>query len=196
MALKDIFRFQTLLDLFRRVDRVILVKDTERYENDVEHSYMLAMLAWYIVSSERLDLDKDKLIRYALIHDLVEVYAGDTYLYDQDMNMHASKKEREEQAAERLKKEFPEFLDLHETIHTYESRGDRESKFVYALDKVQPVLNVYLDQGRTWQKFDITLAMLREKKDERIKVSPEVNALWEELRALLAEREQELFQKK
>src|ERR1700733_10472324 len=105
--LQKILEFNTLLNNFRLVARAILVHGEERYENSMEHSYMLAMLADYIISLDNLTLNREKVMRYALIHDMIEVYAGDTPAFTHDQTLKDSKEEREVNALKQLKTEFP-----------------------------------------------------------------------------------------
>src|SRR6185503_15785376 len=107
-------KFQTLIETFTLVERVAHVGSRESKENDAEHSYSLSMLAWYMTDAFELALDKNTLLRYALVHDLVEAYAGDTYIWDEARKK--TKHEREEKARLQLIDEFPEFKDLHATI--------------------------------------------------------------------------------
>lgn len=191
--LDDILRFADLLNRFREVERMLFVNGQSRKENDVEHSYQLALLAWYIVDSCNLDFDENLVIKYALVHDLVEVYSGDTWIYSNDKKEIASKEKREKKAQNFLKKEFSEFPQMHNLIEAYEKKNDPESKFVYALDKIQPILNIYRDNGRTWQELGITMDTLIKKKKDKVKVSPEVEYYFNELITLLEENEEELF---
>ncbi len=193
--LTNLLSFADMLNAFRGIERVVRANGEDRWENDVEHSYHLAMLGWYIVSTEKLALDAAKVLRYGLIHDLVEVYAGDTYLYSTDPEHLASKVVREKEAQERIQKEFPGFPDLHETIRVYEEKGDEESRFIYALDKLQPLINIYLDQGRTWIEKKVTLQMIDEAKAEKVKLSPPVKVYYDLLMNLIRERREELFPK-
>jgi len=194
MKLERVLAFTEMLQAFQKVDRVLRVPGMPgRWENDVEHSYNLAMLAWYLVTSEKLALDADLVLKYGMIHDLVEVYAGDTYIYSKDPAHVASKHEREEAAAQQLKETFPEFDDLHLVIEQYEKREDPESRFIYALDKLQPVIHIYLDGGVTWKEMGVTLAMAIENKVPKVAGSPEVAACLDELLVLLHERQEELF---
>jgi putative hydrolase of HD superfamily len=179
--------------LFGSVERTIDVSGRDRKENDIEHSYQLAMLAWYIADSNNLRLNKELLLKYALIHDLVEVYAGDTFLYSKDQNDHDTKKDREESARVRIEKEFPEFKDLHASILCYEKKEDKESMFVYVLDKLHPVFQIYLNDGKTWKSSRITLEMLIEKKGDKALLSDELLPYWEELLLLLQQKESHLF---
>ena len=191
--LENILTFAKLLNKFRNVERMILIKGSDRKENDSEHSYSLAMLAWYVTTTYNLPFDKEKILKYALVHDLVEVYAGDTYAYTEDKALLDSKEQREKEAAERLKKEFPEFEELHKLIHEYEKKSDEESKFIYALDKIEPMLYIYLDNGRLWKKRNITLRMIIEHKTEKISVSPTIKKIYNELLKLLEKDKNILF---
>lgn len=185
--------FAKLIGELQAVERVIRVRGSDRWENDVEHSYSLAMLAWYILDTENLPLDRDRVFRYALAHDLVEVYAGDTYIYSEDQAFIASKPERERLAAERLIAEFPEVPEMHAAISGYVKKEDAESRFVYALDKIEPVLKIYLDAGETWKKKGVTLDMLYESKKDKVAFSPEIQPYFDELMLLLRKEEKMLF---
>ncbi|MFA5131925.1 MAG: HD domain-containing protein [Candidatus Paceibacterota bacterium] len=196
LQLSDILQFTELLNTFTGIKRVCYIPKTNIRENDVEHSYGLAILAWYIAENSSIVLDKNLVLKYALIHDLVEVYAGDTYLYSENQNDHDSKKEREESARLRILEEFPLFKDLHKTILDYEKREDEESRFVYVLDKIHPVIQMYLDNGRMWKEQKVTLAMLIEKKADKALLSTELLPYWDELLKLLTESEDKLFHKK
>ena len=193
MNIDHLLKFTVLLDQFRQVRRAILVNGENRQENDAEHSFALAMFAWYVAEKDKLPLDTNKVLKYALAHDIVEVYAGDTYFYSKDEAHVKSKIEREKNAAERLLQEFPEFRELHQMIEQYGMKKDMESKFVYALDKIQPLLHIYLDDGRTWKTDGVTLGMLVEAKEDKIKVSPEVEKYWNEIKDLLKREEKKLF---
>src|SRR3989338_6227284 len=119
LDLGKMIEFVRLMNKFRQIKRVIRLADDGAQENDMEHSYGLAMLAWYIVDSSNLNLNKDLVLKYALVHDLVEVYAGDTFLYSKDKSYLESKKRSESEAAERLQKEFSEFDELFGSIKAY-----------------------------------------------------------------------------
>ena len=191
--LQKIFQFADFLNKFRDVERILLKNGSDRYENDVEHSYMLAMLADYIISLENLKLDRNKVLEYCLVHDLVEAYAGDTYIYSTDKEYIDSKHRREKEALEKIKIEFPEHQILIRTIEKYEVRLDEESRFVYALDKIQPVIHIYLDGGKTWKKERIGLDDLIKHKKDKVKFSPIVQKYWNELREILERNQHTLF---
>ena len=191
--LNKLFQFTSLLNKLRAVKRTIYIPHTKEKENDVEHSYHLAMLAWYIANTHALEFDREKLLMYALIHDMVEVYAGDSFLYSTDQALHDSKMEREASALLQIEKEFPEFVELQKAITAYEKKEDKESRFVYALDKIHPVLQIYLDDGIIWRESNITLAMLLAKKNDKIALSPELAPYWDEFVTILKQNEERLF---
>jgi putative hydrolase of HD superfamily len=160
--------FTRLIHAFQEVERVAHAPDKVRHENDVEHSYILAMLAWYLVDSLKLPLDKNKVLQYALAHDFVEVYAGDTNAFSKIQSELDSKHQREEDARIRIKEEFPEFEDLHNTIVRYESKADDESIFVNKLDKLLPVITNYIQDGVTWKEMDLPFDVAFENKRRKI----------------------------
>lgn len=193
MNLEKLLEFSKLLTVFQKVERVPYVPGTSKRENDAEHSFRLALTAWYLISSHKLNLDRNKALQLALAHDLVETYAGDTYIYSKDQAHLDSKKEREKEAAERLAKEFPEFTDMHSSIQDYESRQTPEARFVYALDKILPIVTNMEDGGVEWREDSITIQMLVENKTPKVALSPEIEPYFNELVALMRDREEELF---
>ncbi len=126
------------------------------------------------------------LIKYALVHDFVEVYAGDTYFYRRSEKEEKDKNKREGDARERLIKEYPEFKEFCDLMTRYELREDDESRFVYALDKILPILNIYLDGGRSWKADNVTLDMLITGKKDKVAVSNEIKPYFDELVEILS----------
>lgn len=184
-GLPRLLELMRLIDRFQRVERALPRRGEDRLENDVEHSYQLAMASWYLNATERLGMDDGKLLAFALVHDLAEVYAGDTYAYTLDHEERATKASREAAAVERIAGEFPEFPELVDTIHAYERRDTREARFVYALDKLLPILGNYLDDGRMWRAKGVTLEMVKTYKQEKISESPEAYPHYEAIIAIL-----------
>jgi putative hydrolases of HD superfamily len=190
MNIDKLLQFTKAIHDFRAIERRVLTRDSERLENDVEHSYTLAMLAWYILEENDLKLDLKKVLQYALVHDLVEIYAGDTYIFTKDTKKLESKEEREKEAQNRLKQEFPELKEVHEYIERYEKKEDEESVFVYALDKLEPIMAIYLDKGRTWKRENIDLATIIAYKEPKISLSPLVKEYFD---AIVEKLEKEIF---
>ena len=189
----NLLKFADFLNRFRTIERTILVNGSDRMENDSEHSFNMAMLGWYINTTYKLSLDTEKLLKYALVHDLVEIYAGDTYIYSTDQKFVDSKKEREDEALFKIKENFVEFAELASLIEIYNKKNDRESKFIYALDKIEPILNIYLDKGETWKKLDITLDMLVENKTNKVSIDPTIKDIFDQLLLRLQAENDELF---
>ncbi len=192
IQLAEALRFTKLLNDFRQIKRTIFVTGENRLENDSEHSYQLAMLGWYLLQADNFGLDIDLVIKYGLVHDLVEVYAGDTYIYG-EVSDTSTKHEREYQAKLKLAEEYLDFPELGSLIDGYEAKIDRESKFVSVLDKILPVINIYLDNGRTWKDKGVTLDMIISHKAEKIKQFPELIPLFQELVAILQKEEIRFF---
>jgi putative hydrolase of HD superfamily len=191
-AKPDIHRlidFHRLLLQFQAIERVIHVPDRDdlRLENDTEHSYNLVMMAWFLCDYFP-HLDRDKVLRYALAHDLVEIHAGDTYIYA-DQKMLDSKVEREAKALKQLQEEWPDFPDMLVAIHAYENKTDAEAKFIYALDKIMPIFVIFIGKGLTWQQEGVTLDRLHAHKEPKVKLSPEIAPYYDELYALLLQNE-------
>jgi putative hydrolase of HD superfamily len=172
LNLRKLFDFVEMTNSFKKIERDIPLFGSTKLENDVEHSYQLAMVCWYIASVENIDLHIGKILKYALIHDLPEVYAGDTPLYtSNDKHLH-NKADREKEAMSRLQKEFVNFPELHTWIQRYEEKVDEESNFVYAVDKLLPIISIYLDKGHAWRTHNIDLSLIIEKNKDRISASP------------------------
>lgn len=191
--LAGIIRFSEFLNLFEKVDRIVHAADGVRMENDVEHSYKLSMLADYIIATAGLNLDRSKVMMYCLVHDIVEAYAGDTYIFTKDTAHLESKHAREHAALLRIKEEFPEYPEMTDCIEKYEARADEESKFVYVLDKIHPALQIYLGGGKTWRQEGMTFNDLMGLKNEKVKLYPDLETLWHEFVALLETNKTELF---
>ncbi|NLJ41522.1 MAG: HD domain-containing protein [Clostridiales bacterium] len=144
------------VDKLKQIYRQTLLMDGSRNENDAEHSWHLALMAMVLYEySPKNDLDITKVLKMLLVHDLVEIYAGDTFCYDEKGNL--DKAGRELTAADRLYSILPldqgqEFRALWEE---FEERKTPEALFASSLDRLQPLLCNYNTQGHTWVKYDI-----------------------------------------
>lgn len=171
----------------RSVKRAMWVKDEESYENNSEHSYQIAMTAMYIIESKKLSLDLYKCMALATIHDVIEVHAGDTHTFGNQKYID-TKTERELAARKQLKKQWPDFLLMHKLIDEYEARQTAESKFIYALDKLVPILNNYLDNGRNWKKDNVTFQDHVSNKARKVAVDSTINDYYNEIMKILESR--------
>lgn len=152
--------------LFGRVDRITFHEDGKRPESDTDHTVMLGLAACAI-AQETGDLDVGLVAQFALVHDLVEAYAGDMpTLRALTSDRKAEKKAREHAAFSRIMGEFG--LDLpwiDQTIAEYERQQWREARFVRALDKLMPKLTHLLNGGVTLRAEGMGVEELRARYD-------------------------------
>jgi putative hydrolases of HD superfamily len=189
LSLDRMIQFSQLILQFQDVIRAFYLPRGHK-ENDVEHSYHLAMMAWYLNSAGELGYDTDRIIKYALLHDLVEAYVGDVHAFDEAGRI--GKEQREAAAILRFEAEFPEAGEMTPIMANYMSRSDKEAEFVYALDKLMPMVMIYLDEGRTWREDGFQLQQIDEVQADKIAISAPVNALYQQLKRIFEQRP-ELF---
>ena len=185
--------FTDLYHTFQQIKRHIYVTGEDRYENDAEHSFQLALTAWYLISTHDLELNLTKVLQYAISHDLVEAYAGDVPAFEQTDEVIKQKEKDEHAALEEMRAKFPEANEIFKCIQSYESQSDPESRFVYALDKMLPMINVYMDGGKFWKVEGASLEFLISIKDSKIAVDDLIAQYFEELKVLLRQNHDDLF---
>jgi len=157
---KDRFRRQLEFileaDKLKHVLRRTILMDKSRRENSAEHSWYIALTVVVLSEYARdADIDFFRVMKILLVHDLIEIDAGDTYCHDE--NGKKDQTERERLAADRIFNILPPdqagtFRDLWDE---FEDRKTPESRFANALDRVQPLLHNYFTQGQTWLENDI-----------------------------------------
>lgn len=171
---------QQLVADFAKVKRKITLSDNEGFENDVEHSYGLAMTCWFLHPKIAPDLDLSKILKYALSHDLVEIHAGDTYFLDKKAV--ELKPTRERDAITQLRKDWPDFAEPIDFAEKYMDKYEEEAVFVKAVDKLLPVMMIGLAEGmETHRKRNgLTKENLREDK-KSIHVSERISPYYDML---------------
>jgi 5'-deoxynucleotidase YfbR-like HD superfamily hydrolase len=151
---RDVIDLGLLILKFSRVERAIVHEDGLRPETDSDHTVMLGVLGCAIATKLRPDLDNGRIAQFALVHDLVEVYAGDTPTFNISKEERLAKQSREALALKRITIEFGKtFPWLIETIEDYESLKLPEARFVKALDKLLPKITHVLNKGVTLKKM-------------------------------------------
>lgn len=170
-------RFIVEIDKLKQVLRQNVVIGTNRNENDAEHSWHLAVMA--ILLSEYFadkDIDVLKVLKMVLIHDLVEIDAGDTFCYDE--KGYEDKEEREQKAANRLFSILPseQAQEIRDIWNEFEKLNTAESRFAACLDRLQPLILNYNTKGHTWQKPGVTSTKVLKRNELLKKNAPE---LWE-----------------
>lgn len=180
-----------LLLLFQNIKRMsYLPGEVKDQENDVEHSYFLAMVAWFL-APHFPHLDRDRMIRLALAHDLVEVHSGDTYVYGAQEHL-ATKAEREMAAIARLEEEWSDFSEMQQALQEYANKSSEEAKFVYALDKMLPPIINYLADGKAWLENGVTIEMFKAEKEKKIPKDSPIYPYYQQILAIF-ETKPELF---
>ena len=171
-------RFIVEADKVKNIFRQTYLADGERKENDAEHSWHLAMMAVLLQEHMKEKVDLAKVMTMVLIHDLVEIDAGDTYAYDEKGAQ--TKREREVKAADRIFGLLPEdqgtyFRELWEEFEAYETP---EAKFAHLLDNFQPLLLNDASGGKSWKEHGVHRAQPM-KRNERIPETSET--VWEKM---------------
>lgn len=150
----DVTHFLLELDALKRVNRRSYVTQTTRKENSAEHSWHLAMACWSIAELFALDVNHEKLLKMALIHDLGEIDAGDTFLYA-DTRTDAHVEERAGIA--RLQRERGNGIsDLSEVWEAQETGSSKESQLLRVVDRLLPFLLNLNTNGKTWIELGVT----------------------------------------
>lgn len=193
MKINNLLKFIEFTQKFRQTQRAIYAVGEKRMENDVEHSYQLAILAWYIIQSENLNLNINLAIKYALIRDLEEALTGDKPIFDQKGR--TNKELLEKKARNKIIKMFPDWEEYKKLSRDYKDLANKESKFINGLDKVIPVLNIYIDGGRIWKTEDTTFEILKQNKRLKTSIDPIIQKTWLKLEKKLKAHELKLFGK-
>jgi putative hydrolase of HD superfamily len=169
------------IDKLKNILRQTRLTDNSRQENSAEHSWHLAMMAIVLVEYAPPDVDLLRVIKMLLIHDLVEIDAGDTFCYDAQGNL--DKAAREEQAAIRLFGMLPleQGKELREIWEEFEVCETATARFAVALDRLQPLLLNQKNQGGTWQLHGITKSQVLQRMAPVKEGSPILGALVEQI---------------
>ena len=192
VSLEQLENFMRLLHAAQNVERVARIPNETKWRSTAEHTFELAMFCWYLSSANKLELDQGKILKYALAHDIVEAYAGDTPVYDTEGRK--SKDDREKRALQKIQDDLGEFPELIETIETYESQLDPESKFVYAADKLIDPLNYSMDtRSSIWKEKGMTYSQVRNYKDSKVAQSKDVEHYWHALCAKIESKKDFFF---
>ncbi len=174
-------RLQKQFDFIREIDkekqiiRQTYISDASRKEDDAEHAWHLAMMAMLLGEYSNEELSCEKTICMCLVHDLVEVYAGDTYAYDEVGN--ASKREREVAAADKLFGMLPEdqAAYMRGLWDEFEEAKTPEARFAHTLDKIQPLMLNHETKGLAWKEHGIRASQVYKRNEHTADGS---EALW------------------
>ncbi len=164
------------LDSEKFIKRKTYLHDGERWENDAEHAWHMAVMAIVLSEYSNEPIDLLRTLKMILMHDVVEIDAGDTYAYDEKAK--ESQAEREKAAAERLYGLLPddqcgEYRDLFEEFEACETA---EARFARTMDNIQPLMLQGMTHGKAWEENGVRLSQVLER-NKRSKLGAE--KLWD-----------------
>ncbi len=155
--------FAVEIDKLKRIIRRNLLMDGSRRENDAEHSWYVGILAMIFAEHAPPGTDIQRVVAMLMVHDLVEIDAGDTFIYDPAAV--AAQAEAERAAADRIFALLPadQAAALRDLWEEFEARKTPEARFARALDRFAPILANHNTEGGTWPLFKVTAAQVKEK---------------------------------
>ena len=162
--LDSLLKFTALAEEMDGILRRTKLADGSRAQNDAEHSWRIALMALLFKEYFAQDVDERKAALLCLAHDLVEIYAGDTFAYDAAANI--GKEEREKAAAQKLFGQLPDDIarKLRALWEEFEQFKTPESRYANCMDRLEPFLNNSLSlTGGTWAEAGATVAMIEKR---------------------------------
>lgn len=170
--LKKQMDFLLEIDKVKNIFRMTYIGDKSRHENDAEHSWHLGIMAFMLSEYVDKDVDVNKVMKMVLIHDLIEIYAGDTFAFDEKALL--DKSEREEKSACKLFSLLPEdqgqeFKSLWEEFELCETK---EAEYASMLDRLQPLLLNYMTEGGSWKEHNISKEKIYKRNEITFKKGP------------------------
>ena len=178
------FDFIREIDKEKFIGRQTYLTGAERKENDAEHAWHMAIMTVLLSEYANEKIDVLKTVTMLLIHDIVEIDAGDTYAYDDEAKK--TQREREEKAAERIFGMLPgdqgeKFRALWEE---FEARQTPEAKFARAMDNIQPMMLNAATDGKAWEEHGVHLEQILKRNARTEEGSKD---LWEYAKAQFVE---------
>lgn len=167
--------FVVLLEEMKKTFRQTKIIGENRRENDAEHTFHIATMSMFLQEISEIEVDINKVVKMLLVHDLVEIFAGDTFAYDEKSNI--GKFDREKESMNKLKSYLsPKNQRMLEDLWLeFEDRSTNEAKYANAMDRLQPILsNINSNNGGTWKENNVRLSQVLNRiepiKDFNIKV--------------------------
>lgn len=175
------YRFLVEIDKLKSIERQNILCDSSRRENSAEHSWHLAMTALILSEHSHEEINILKVLKMVLLHDIVEIDAGDAFLHEPEEQQ--EQHEKEVLAAERIFSLLPEHQknELTSCWNEFEAGETPEAKFAKAIDRVQPALLHEETDMVVWEKYQTTLPQvmnrMKEVKENTPKLWPKVNSV-------------------
>jgi putative hydrolase of HD superfamily len=163
--LNSLLAFILEIDKLKSIYRQTLLTDQSRRENSAEHSWHLAIMAMLLPEYAAAPVDVPRVMKMVLVHDLIEIDAGDTFAYDVVGNQ--DKHEREQRAAERIFGMLDEEKgsELRALWDEFEAAATAESRYANALDRLQPLLHNANTEGGTWRIHNVRREQVYKRMD-------------------------------
>ena len=157
-------KFLKEIDKLKLIKRQGIVSDGSRRENSAEHSWHMAMFIILFEKELPENLDTAKALKLAIVHDLIEIYADDTPIYDKTMS--ATQEKREMDAAKKLFSQLPEDLakEFMNLFLEFEEMKTKEAVFVKSFDKLHGVFQNLCENGQAWKNCGVTIDMIENHK--------------------------------
>lgn len=174
--LDQLFSFFREIDKEKFIGRQTYLSDGERKENDAEHAWHMAIMTLLLSEYSNEKIDVLRTISMLLIHDLVEIDAGDTYAYDEEGKK--TQADREKKAADRIYGLLPEEQGrrLYDLWLEFEERKTPEAKFARVMDNLQPMMLNAATDGKAWEEHQVKLGQILERNAHTAEGS---QLLWE-----------------
>lgn len=174
--------FLVEIDKLKTIERKAKIMHADRLENDAEHSWHLAMMALILHKEANADVDLLHVFKMLLVHDIVEIDAGDTFAYDTAGQ--ADKSERETSAANRIFGLLPEeqCSELLALWLEFEAKETAEARFAASLDRLQPLMHNHRNEGESWRRYGITENQVRTRNRE---IANGSESLWNYAQAII-----------
>lgn len=172
--INDLLRFTALVDRMTAIERRTLLVDKSRRENDAEHSWHIALMCMLFKDYAPEGTDIAKAVQMCIVHDLVEIYAGDTFAYD--VNANVDKEQREQESADKLFSQLPENLgrELRSLWEEFDAMETKEAKYAASMDRLQPYLHNTLTDGHTWKEGKPSVEMVNKRIGIAVETIPEL----------------------
>ncbi len=172
------------IDKLKYIERRTRLFNSPRHENDAEHSWHLAMMAMILLEHSNAEVDLLKVIKMLLIHDIVEIDAGDTFLYDK--NKSHDNTDEELVAAKRIFGMLPEAQgqELIAIWEEFEAGESKEARFAKSMDRLEPIMQNSTNEGGTWSEYDVHKDQVAKNT---LKIKPGSETLYEYAKTLTDE---------
>lgn len=179
--LKKQLEFSLEIDREKQVFRQTHLSGRGRRENDAEHAWHMAVMAYILREYSNRNIDIARTMIMCLVHDIVEIDAGDTYAYDDEGKK--TQKEREEKAKDRIFSILPDDQadEMKAIFEEFEKNETAEAQFAHAMDNIQPILLNNSNGGEDWKEHKVRAAQVMKRQEKTKPGSEKIFSLAEKI---------------